>query len=97
MSLLLGNNNQRAISGIQTTVMWTLQQLHRMFQNLGISCRVGRALCAYRQPTAEQHTHTKTHASSAHKNTQKVSTVQTVATQKFTENAQQPSQLYSHS
>ena len=48
-------------------------------------------------PTAEQHTHTKTHASSAYKNTQKKSTVHTVAMLKFTQNAQQPSQLYSHS
>ena len=45
----------------------------------------------------EQYTHTKTRASSAYKNTPRNSTVQTAATQKLTQNAQQTSQLYSRS
>ena len=46
-------------------------------------------------PIVEQYAHTKTRASSAYKNTPRNSTVQTAATQKLTQNAQQNSQLYS--
>ena len=43
ISLLLGNNDKRTISGIQTTVLRTLQP-QSMFQNLGISCKINRTL-----------------------------------------------------
>ena len=48
-------------------------------------------------PTAEQQTRTKTRASSVYKHTPKNSTIQRAAMRKFTQNAPQPSQLYSHS
>ena len=48
-------------------------------------------------PIVEQDINAKTHASFAYKNTPRNSIVQRAATQKFTRNAQQTSQLYSHS
>ena len=47
-------------------------------------------------PIVEQYINTKTHASFAYKNTPRNSIVQHVATQKFTRNAQQTPQLYTH-
>ena len=89
MSLLSGENNERTISGTQTTVLRTLHT------------RPGRCYLIKNQqcaaPTVEQHTHTKTNASFPCKNTPKNSIVQCAATQKFTQNAQQTSQAYSHS
>ena len=51
----------------------------------------------YAGPTAEQHARTKTRASSVYKHTPKNSTIQRATMRKFTQNAPQPSQLYSHS
>ena len=93
MPLLYGKNNKRTIPSIQTTVLWAVQP-HRMFQDLGIaiSYKESTVRSAY---TVEQYTHTITCASYVCKNTPKNSIVRCAVTQKFTQNAQQTSQLYS--
>ena len=65
-----------------------------MFHDMGISYMQNQQCAA---TILEQNNNTKTHASYAYKNTPKNSIVQNGATQKFTQNVQQTSQLYSYS
>ena len=89
MPLLYGEINKRTISRIQTTTLRTLT-LTQNISRPGNRHLIQNQPCA--APTVEQNTHTKTHASSAYKNTPRNSIVQRAATQKFTQNAQQTSQ-----
>ena len=86
LSLLPGNNNKRTISGIHraadTIPTQNVSKPGHLMQNQ-----------QYTAPIVEQ----RTHASFAYKNTPRNSIAQTAATTKFTQNAQQTSQIYSHS